>query len=134
MNIHYYFYHESKHCGFSKLELRAYLEEKEYSRTGDLRYCFRCIEHLNIDISRDQKLFQCNDFKHHFGAQTAYIHFSHSLFELNEDMKHWGMKPINRRNYERFRKVAIALYQNTGLVNFSDFNGPQQSIGRVIID
>ena len=37
MKIHYFYNHEQGGFGFYKLELRAYLEEKEYSRLGELR-------------------------------------------------------------------------------------------------
>ena len=133
MKIHYFYNHEQGGFGFYKLELRAYLEEKEYSRLGELRLNFRCLEHLNIHISKNQKAFQSNDFTHRYGAENCLCHFSHSVRELNEDMKSWGLYPIDRRNYERFRKVGIKLYQNTDLVDFSNFTGPQKSIGRVII-
>lgn len=133
MKIHYYYNHEQTGSGFYKLELRAYLEEKEYSRLGKLRLNFRCLEQLTIHISKEQQTFQCNDFTHHYGAESCLCHFSHSVYELNKDMKSWNLYPIDQRNYERFRKVCIMLYQNAGLINFSDFVGPQKNIGRVII-
>lgn len=99
MKIHYFYNHEQGGFGFYKLELRAYLEEKEYSRLGELRLNFRCLEHLNIHISKNQKAFQSNDFTHRYGAENCLCHFSHSVRELNEDMKSWGLYPIDRRNY-----------------------------------
>lgn len=55
MKIHYFYNHEQGGFGFYKLELRAYLEEKEYSRLGELRLNFRCLEHLNIHIFEKSK-------------------------------------------------------------------------------
>ena len=60
-------------------------------------------------------------------------HFAHTRKELIEDMKKWDLEPIDRRNYERFRKVAIALYYKQSLVDFSDFKGKQKYTIRQII-
>lgn len=50
-------------------------------------------------------------------------------------MKKWGLQPIDRNNYERFRKVALALYHKQSLVDFSDFKGKQKySIRQIIGD
>ena len=48
-------------------------------------------------------------------------------------MNKWKLKPIDRHNYERFRKVALALYHKQTLVNFSDFKGRQKYTIRQII-
>lgn len=48
-------------------------------------------------------------------------------------MNKWKLKPIDRHNYERFRKVALALYHKQTLVNFSDFKERQKYTIRQII-
>lgn len=48
-------------------------------------------------------------------------------------MKKWNRKPINRRNYERYRKIALALYHKQSIVNFSDFKGKQTYAIRQIL-
>lgn len=48
-------------------------------------------------------------------------------------MGKWGLKPIDRRNYERFRKVALALYYKQSLIDFSSFKGKQTYTIRTII-
>lgn len=52
--------------------------------------------------------------------------------EIIDDMKKWDCKPLDRRNYERFRKVALALYHKQSLVDFSDFTGKQNYMVRQI--
>ncbi len=44
-----------------------------------------------------------------------------------------GVLSLDRRNYERFRKVALEIYSKQQLVNFDDFKGKQKGIYRVII-
>ena len=53
--------------------------------------------------------------------------------KAKEDMNKWKLKPIDRRNYERFRKVALALYRKQSLIDFSDFKGKQTYAIRQII-
>ena len=48
-------------------------------------------------------------------------------------MNKWKLKPIDRRNYERFRKIALALYRKQSLIDFSDFKGGQTYAIRQII-
>ena len=48
-------------------------------------------------------------------------------------MKKDSLLPINNRNYERFRKVALSLYHKQALVNFSKFKGKQNYAIRQLI-
>lgn len=36
-----------------------------------------------------------------------------------KDMKKWQLSPIDRRNYERFRKVALGIYRQAGIIDFT---------------
>ena len=60
-------------------------------------------------------------------------HSAYTRKKLVEDMGKWGLKPIDRRNYERFRKVALALYYEQSLIDFSSFKGKQTYTIRTII-
>lgn len=80
MKIHYFYNHEQGGFGFYKLELRAYLEEKEYSRLGELRLNFRCLEHLNIHISKIKKPFN-QMISHIVTVQKTVYAISVILFE-----------------------------------------------------
>lgn len=130
MKIHY-FYKREYHRGFYDLEIVAWLEEKEISRLGVERLSFTNLEKLRIFLSKENK-YHNHKIEHDFGKNSCRGHFAHTCKELTEDMAKWGCKPIDRRNYERFRKVAIALYQKQSLVDFSDFKGKQDYTVRQI--
>ena len=121
MKIHY-FYKKDYRQGFYDLEIVAWLEEKTISRQGDERLSFKKLERLDIFISKD---FQSHRISHEFGKNSCIGHSAHTRKKLVEDMRKWGLKPIDRRSYERFRKVALALYHKQSLIDFSDFKGKQ---------
>ncbi|MBS7154618.1 MAG: hypothetical protein ACLTZT_04490 [Butyricimonas faecalis] len=129
MRIHY-FYRKTYYKGFLHIELKAFLEEKELSRQGEERSCFKYLETLELFVSKDRHL--C-DFKHEFGDANCTAHGAHNRTGLTKDLAKWEFYPINRRNYERFRKVALGIYYHQQLVNFSAFKGKQKDIYRVII-
>jgi hypothetical protein len=131
MKIHY-FYKRDYRQGFYDLEIVAWLEEKTISRQGDERLSFKKLERLDIFISKDVD-FQSHRISHEFGKNSCIGHSAHTRKKLVEDMGKWGLKPIDRRNYERFRKVALALYHKQSLIDFSDFKGKQTYTIRTII-
>lgn len=131
MRIHY-FYKRDYSQGFYDLEIVAWLEEKTISRQGDERLSFKELERLNIFISKNSD-YQFHRISHSFGSNSCIGHFANTRKKLVEDMGRWGLKPIDRRNYERFRKVALALYYKQSLINFSDFKGKQKYTIRTII-
>lgn len=130
MKIHY-FYKREYHQGFYDLEIVAWLEEKETSRLGVERLSFTQLEKLKIFLSKDNK-YHVHKIEHDFGKNSCNGHSAHTRKELTETMARWECQPINRRNYERFRKVALALYRKQSLVDFSDFKGPQNYTVRQI--
>lgn len=133
MKIHY-FYKRNYSQGFYDLEIVAWLEEKETSRQGIERLSFTQLEKLRIFLSKSDQ-YHVHTIKHDFGKNSCYGHFAHTRKELIKDMKKWDSQPINRRNYERFRKVALALYHKQSLVDFSDFKGKQKySIHQILGD
>lgn len=131
MKIHY-FYKREYSQGFYDFEIIAWLEEKETSRQGIERLSFTQLENLRIFLSKSNQ-YHNHSIKHDFGNNSCTGHFAHTRKELLKDMKKWNYKPIDRRNYERFRKVAIALYHKQSLVEFSDFKGKQKYAIRQII-
>lgn len=131
MKIHY-FYKRDYSKGFYNLEIVAWLEEKETSRKGVERLSFTRLERLKIFISNDNR-YHDNTINHEFGKDSCHRHFTHTRKELTDNMKKWNHKPLDRCNYERFRKVALALYNKQSLVDFSDFKGEQKYTIRQII-
>lgn len=131
MKVHY-FYKKNYRQGFYDLTIVAWLEEKTISRQGDERLSFKKLERLDIFISKDVD-FQSHRISHEFGKNSCIGHSAHTRKKLVEDMGKWGLKPIDRRSYERFRKVALALYHKQSLIDFSDFKGKQTYTIRTII-
>ena len=60
--------------------------------------------------------------EHDFGEKSCMGHYAHTR---KDAMKKSSLLPIDNRNYERFRKVSIGLYQKQPLVDFSKFKGKQ---------
>ncbi|MBD3589538.1 hypothetical protein [Bacteroides sp. GM023] len=131
MKIHY-FYRREYSEGFYNLEIVAWLEEEETSKQGTERLSFTQLEKLRIFLSKSVD-YHVHTINHDFGNDSCYGHFAHTRKELIADMKKWGCKPITRHNYERFRKVALALYHKQSLVDFSNFKGKQKYAIRQII-
>lgn len=132
MRIHY-FYRREYHKGFYNLELVAWLEEKEISRQGLDRLSFTRLERLRIFLSKDNEDYHCHKMEHDFGENICLGHHAHTRRELTEAMKKWSLLPIDGRNYERFRKVALGLYSKLPLVDFSKFKGKQNYTIRQLI-
>ncbi|MDO6327025.1 hypothetical protein Q4463_04625, partial [Bacteroides caccae] len=44
---------------------------------------------------------------------------ANNIPDLMKDMKRWQLSPIDRRNYERFRKVALGIYRQAGIIDFT---------------
>lgn len=124
MKIHY-FYKRDYSKGFYDLEIIAWLEEKETSKKGLERLSFTRLEKLKIFISKSDK-YHDHTINHEFGKNSCTGHWAHTSKELMADMKKWDYMPIDRCNYERFRKIALAIYQKQSLVDFSDFDGRQK--------
>ena len=131
MRIHY-FYKKGYRRDFYDLTIVAWLEEKTISKQGDKRLSFKELERLDIFISKNSD-FQAHKISHSFGSNSCIGHSAHTRKKLVEDMGKWGIKPIDRCNYERFRKVALALYSKQSLIDFSDFKGKQKYTIRTII-
>lgn len=133
MKIHY-FYRREYHRSFYNLRLVAWLEEKEISRQGNERLSFTRLEELRIFLSKDSD-FHCHTLEHDFGEKSCYTHHAHTRKELLLSMQKEEYLPIDNRNYERFRKVALNLYSKQPLVDFSKFKGKQNyTIHQIIGD
>lgn len=132
MKIHY-FYRRNYDKFFYNIELVAWLEETSISRSGNERLNFTQLEKLRIFLSKDNESYHNHLIKHEFAENSCMAHYAHTRKELFESMKKQSLIPINSRNYERFRKVAVALYRNQPLVDFSKFKGKQTYSIRQII-
>ena len=124
MKIHY-FYKRNYSKGFYDLEIVSWLEEKEISRQGVERLSFTQLERLRIFLSKDNSQNHNHEIVHDFGEKSCTGHYAHTHKELIEAMRKWSLVPIDRSNYERFRKVALQLYLKQPLVDFSKFEGQQ---------
>ncbi|RHA57652.1 hypothetical protein DW932_18255 [Bacteroides intestinalis] len=131
MKIHY-FYRREYSTGFYDLEIVAWLEEKETSRQGVERLSFTQLERLKIFLSKSND-YHNHSMEHTFGEKSCYGHYAHTCKELTEAMKKDSLLPIDNRNYERFRKVALGLYNKQALVDFSKFRGKQNYTIRQLI-
>lgn len=131
MKIHY-FYRRDYSTGFYNLEIEAWLEETEISRLGIERLSFTRLERLRIFLSKSDE-YHVHTLDHDFGEKSCYGHWAHARKELIDDMEKKELVPISQHNYERFRKVALALYQKQTLVDFSKFKGKQNYTIRQII-
>lgn len=125
MKIHY-FYRKEYSKGFYNLEIVAWLEEKETSRQGIERLSFTQLERLRIFLSKDNGSYHNHRIEHDFCENSCNGHYAHTRKELVQAMKKKSLLPIDGRNYERFRKVALALYSKQPLVDFSKFKGEQK--------
>lgn len=123
MKIHY-FYRREYHRAFYNLILVAFLEEKEISRQGNKRLSFTRLEELRIFLSKNSD-YHYHTLEHDFGEKSCYVHHAHTRKELLLSMQKEEYLPIDNRNYERFRKVALNLYSKQPLVDFSKFKGKQ---------
>lgn len=130
MKIHFYYKHDFRK-DFYSVELFAYLEENEISRVGERRLCFTQLENLRIFFSKGN--YHDHTMKHEFGKNSCHGHWAHTRKELDDNMKIKGFKNLSRKNYERFRRVAITLYHKQELVDFSKYIGAQTYLIRQII-
>jgi hypothetical protein len=134
MKIHY-FYRREYDKSFYNIELVAWLEETEISRQGNKRLSFTQLEKLRIFLSKDNESYHNHLIQHEFAENSCFGHYTHTRKELFEAMEKHSLLPIDGRNYERFRKIAIKLYQKQPLVDFSKFKGEQTySIHQIIGD
>ena len=131
MKIHYFYKNES--CrNFYNLEIYAWLEEKETSRQGVDRLSFTLLEKLKIFLSKSDR-YHNHRIDHDFGKNSCHGHWAHTRKELFKDMEKQSCSCIERHNYERMRKMALALYNKQPLVDFSDFKGKQKYTIRQIM-
>ena len=55
--------------------------------------------------------FQSVSLHHEYGKNNCMYNSANNIPDLMKDMKRWQLSPIDRRNYERFRKVALGIYR-----------------------
>lgn len=68
------------------------------------------------EISGD---FQSVSLHHEYGKNNCLYNSANNIPDLMKDMKRWQLSPIDRRNYERFRKVALGIYRQAGIIDFT---------------
>lgn len=98
--------------GAPSIELRAYKVE----RAND-ELTFLELERLRLVVFSGD--FQSVSLHHEYGKNNCLYSSAKNVPELIKDMKKWQLSPIDRRNYERFRKVAIGIYRQAGTIDFT---------------
>lgn len=98
--------------GAPSIELRAYKVEKSNDRLAFLE-----LERLRLVVFSGS--FQSITLNHEYGKNNCMYNSAENIPDLIKDMKKWQLSPIDRRNYERFRKVAIGIYRKAGIIDFT---------------
>lgn len=109
MKIHYFFNREYGRSSF--IALTAYLEENFNGRIS-----YRRLEYLRLLVYKGS--FQVVSFHHEFGKDDCIAHWAKNEKELFSDLESERFDTIEKRNYLRFRKVALAIYQSVGIIDF----------------
>ena len=98
--------------GTPSIELRAYKVEKVNNE-----FAFLELERLRLVVFSGD--FQSVSLHHEYGKDDCMYNSAKSVLELNKDMERWQLSPIDKRNYERFRKVALGIYRQAGIIDFA---------------
>lgn len=98
--------------GAPSIELRAYKVEKV---KGEL--AFLELERLRLVVFSGN--FQSVSLHHEYSKNNCLYNSANNIPDLMKDMKRWQLSPIDRRNYERFRKVALGIYRQAGIIDFT---------------
>ena len=116
--------------GAPSIELRAYkvekvnnefaflelLEERAIATFGRVKNNGKTVS-SNIDFYSGD--FQSVSLHHEYGKNNCMYNSANNIPDLMKDMKRWQLSPIDRRNYERFRKVALGIYRQAGIIDFT---------------
>lgn len=98
--------------GTPSIELRAYKVEKVKDKLAFLE-----LERLRLVVFSGD--FQSVSLHHEYGKNNCLYNSANNIPDLMKDMKRWQLSPIDRRNYERFRKVALGIYRQSGTIDFT---------------
>lgn len=98
--------------GVPSIELRAYKVGRSKNELT-----FREIERLRLVVFSGN--FQAVTLNHEYGKDDCMYNSAKNIPDLVKDMKKWQLSPIDRRNYERFRKVALGIYRKAGIIDFT---------------
>lgn len=90
--------------GAPSIELRAYKVEKVNNE-----FAFLELERLRLVVFSGD--FQSVSLHHEYGKNNCLYNSANNIPDLMKDMKRWQLSPIDKRNYERFRKVALGIYR-----------------------
>lgn len=93
------------------LKLTAYLGE---NINGFIS--FRRLEFLRLLVYTSSH--QMVSFQHEYGKDNCVGHFAKDDNLLIQDMERQEFDLIDERNYLRFRKAALNIYQKAGTINF----------------
>lgn len=93
------------------VKLTAFLEE---NINGSISY--RLLEFLRLLVYTESH--QMVSFEHKYGKDNCIGHFAKDDNLLIQDMKRQEFDLIDERNYLRFRKAALNIYQKAGTINF----------------
>lgn len=106
MNVFYFYEIEHKP---KAIKLKAYVEE-------DNGLSYKHIEYLRIYLYQDT--FQIVSFEHSYGKDECLYSYAKSKKDLIESESKEGLEIIDRKNYERFRRLALAWYHQAGIIDF----------------
>ena len=98
--------------GTPSIELRAYKVEKVKDKLAFLE-----LERLRLVVFSGD--FQSVSLHHEYGKNNCLYNSANNIPDLMKDMKRWQLSPIDRRNYERFRKVALGIYRQSVTIDFT---------------
>lgn len=80
-------------------------------------FAFLELERLRLVVFSGD--FQSVSLHHEYGKNNCLYNSANNIPDLMKDMKRWQLSPIDRRNYERFRKVALGIYRQAGIIDFT---------------
>lgn len=103
----YYFIKKRKTSVSRDIKLSAYVSEPVI-QSGKRITKFRYLEKIRFfQITPDGVI----RFDHEFDYEDCCYASSESYSKLKKEKERWEEYPINRKNYERYKKVILSIYQ-----------------------
>ena len=128
MNIYFFFKNENNSSWYD-FTLEAWEENDNTYIEGKRVSSFSLMEKIRMHISKnpnekkERRKFHCARFDHEFGIDLCTGHGAKSIEEFRKDKTEWEyslMTETNHRNFQRFKKVMLAIYRNYPSVNYTE--------------
>lgn len=128
MNIYFFFKNENNSSWYD-FTLEAWEENDNSYIEGKRVSSFSLMEKVRIHISKnppgksERRTFYCARFNHEFGTDLCIGHHAKSIEEFRmkrTENEYSPMTETNHRNFQRFKKVMLAIYRNYPLVNYTE--------------